>query len=209
MAHSNLWDETSPPGTQQARTADDEFRKLKLDIRERMNDIVVDWTADPVALREVGGGTGQFMVFGPHIRVGEVVTASPVTYKPAFTRVTGTTVFELSTDTDPHYAFGSIIVPPGITITEFRAWMDKNGATAAECDFIRFNLSTGASTLVGSIVRTATGYGSDAFALSALVEADHVYNLRFRMVPTVGNAGNARFYACRITYNRPDFNSVF
>jgi len=50
MPYTNPWIDSIPLGSQNANTADDEFRKIKLDIHERMDDIVVDWTADPIVL---------------------------------------------------------------------------------------------------------------------------------------------------------------
>lgn len=65
MPYTNPWDETKPPGTQNANTADDEFRKAKLDIRERMNDaLVVDWSADPVVAKAtLGGVNGDVLIY--------------------------------------------------------------------------------------------------------------------------------------------------
>lgn len=52
--YTNPWTNTSPPGSQAANTIDDEIRKLRLDIFQRMSDVVEDWTADPVI--PLGGG---------------------------------------------------------------------------------------------------------------------------------------------------------
>ena len=51
MAYTNPWTNVFPLGSQQAHTADDEFRKLRLDIFERMNDLVESWEDDPVKLK--------------------------------------------------------------------------------------------------------------------------------------------------------------
>lgn len=62
------WDETIPQGTALANTIDTIIQQVKAEVRERMNDIVVDWTADPVELKPtaaVGLRTGlQFTVSG-------------------------------------------------------------------------------------------------------------------------------------------------
>jgi len=50
MAKTFEWSELVPLGSEQAATADDHFRRLRLEVRERMSDIVTDWTADPVVL---------------------------------------------------------------------------------------------------------------------------------------------------------------
>ena len=54
MAYTNVWTAIAPTGAAAANTTDDEIRKLRLDIEERMGDVVVDWTTDPVVL-----GSGQ------------------------------------------------------------------------------------------------------------------------------------------------------
>lgn len=56
MAYTNPWSDTDPPGSQNANTVDDEFRQLRLDIHERMDALVEDWTDDPVV--PLGGGAG-------------------------------------------------------------------------------------------------------------------------------------------------------
>lgn len=50
MAYTNAWSVTVPAGSELANTIDDHLRRLRLDIEERMNDIVADWAADPVVL---------------------------------------------------------------------------------------------------------------------------------------------------------------
>lgn len=51
MAYTNPWNESVPLGSAPRSTVDDIVRALKLDIRERMNAVVVDWAADPVVLQ--------------------------------------------------------------------------------------------------------------------------------------------------------------
>lgn len=54
MAYTNPWSDTDPPGSQNANTIDDELRQLRLDIHERMDDIVDDWEDDPVVVTSGG-----------------------------------------------------------------------------------------------------------------------------------------------------------
>lgn len=51
MAYTNVWSDTIPLGTDLASTIDDSIRQLRLDIHDRMDSIVNDWTADPVTLQ--------------------------------------------------------------------------------------------------------------------------------------------------------------
>jgi len=49
MAYTNTpWSNIIPAGGDPLNTADDQIRQLRLDIQERMDDVVVDWTVDPV-----------------------------------------------------------------------------------------------------------------------------------------------------------------
>lgn len=45
MAYTRSWSDTTPPGSQAANTIDDEIRNLRVDVHERMTDLVPDWTA--------------------------------------------------------------------------------------------------------------------------------------------------------------------
>ena len=48
MAHTNPWSNVVPAGSDALNTADDQIRRLRLDIQERMDEVVDDWTTDPV-----------------------------------------------------------------------------------------------------------------------------------------------------------------
>lgn len=48
MAYTTAWDETTPSGTESMALGDNRIRELKVQIRERMNELAEDWTSDPV-----------------------------------------------------------------------------------------------------------------------------------------------------------------
>ena len=48
MAYSNSWSNIIPVSSDPLNTTDDQLRRLRLDVQERMDDLVDDWTADPV-----------------------------------------------------------------------------------------------------------------------------------------------------------------
>jgi hypothetical protein len=48
MAFTNPWSNIIPAGGDPANTTDDEIRQLRVDIDERMDTIVGDWSADPI-----------------------------------------------------------------------------------------------------------------------------------------------------------------
>jgi hypothetical protein len=49
-SYTNAWSNVVPAGSDPANTADDHMRRIRLDLFERLSDIVQDWTADPVLL---------------------------------------------------------------------------------------------------------------------------------------------------------------
>ncbi len=56
MAYTNTWDENVPTDNDLANTIDDLFRTLKLDLRERLNVIFEDFSADPVVPKQSAYG---------------------------------------------------------------------------------------------------------------------------------------------------------
>lgn len=56
MSYTNPWSDAIPLGSSLASTIDDSIRQLRLDIHDRMNSIVTDWTADPIVLQPQSGG---------------------------------------------------------------------------------------------------------------------------------------------------------
>ena len=54
MAHTNAgWPTNIPVSSDPLNTADDQLRRLRLDLKERFNDFVDDITADPVVLKKL------------------------------------------------------------------------------------------------------------------------------------------------------------
>ena len=51
MTYSNSWSNIIPTGSAAPSTVDNQIRQLRLDIQERMDDIVEDWTSDPVVTK--------------------------------------------------------------------------------------------------------------------------------------------------------------
>ncbi len=57
MAHSNAgWPTNIPVSSDPLNTADDQLRRLRLDLKERFEDIVDDLTADPIVLSDIDVG---------------------------------------------------------------------------------------------------------------------------------------------------------
>lgn len=65
MAKTRSWSTTIPADGEEAAGLGGDIRNLRVDIEERMADIVTDWTADPVVLKPAGGI--QYQLFSPEI----------------------------------------------------------------------------------------------------------------------------------------------
>jgi len=93
MAYTNPWSDTDPPGSQNANTIDDELRQLRLDIHERMNDIVDDWEDDPVVLAAggAGGSLGECLFYSDAQSAGLKFNAEDEVVRWLGIRYSGTT----------------------------------------------------------------------------------------------------------------------
>ena len=79
MAYTASWTTVAPTGAAAANTADDEIRKLRLDLEERLEEfLIADMSADPVVANSALVPTGQLA----HVyesAAGSVPTASATT----------------------------------------------------------------------------------------------------------------------------------
>jgi hypothetical protein len=119
MAKTYDWSTIVPAGSEQASTADDHIRRLRLEIEERMNDIVQDWSADPVVLRTSEALIGTRLVIHNSAFVVEPGTAGTVAY--------GDTNLEITTDVEPMRA--PVPLRAGLVITRFRALVTHGGGS--------------------------------------------------------------------------------
>ncbi len=130
MAYTNTWSDTSPTGSTQAKQIDDEFRKFRVDVRERMNSFVEDWTADPVVLKSSTGGP----VTGKSIHVPGLAFISD---NDISTTATGRAT---AIDSD---LYAPVIFPIGATIKSFQAMVIPGlGTMTIRLGYITHGLST-------------------------------------------------------------------
>lgn len=88
MAFTNPWSNIIPAGSDPANTADDELRQLRLDINERMDELVEDWAADPLFVltgirRTLYWTDGAFQIFGSGSTLTEGYSNSSLKMHPA------------------------------------------------------------------------------------------------------------------------------
>lgn len=164
MAYTRIWDNTKPPGTQQAAKIDDEIRELRVDISERLSTIT-NWTADPITLLAGAAGSMRCIRYKSSATVGARKTVDRTALAVISVFVEATTDsngrFELSLAEFP----GTWTVPDLIGYEEGQPFMTWHGHRAANSpddvqfgapafdvpgNLLRFVVKDFAGTLVGS-----------------------------------------------------------
>lgn len=196
MPYTNAWNESTPAGSAARTTVDDLFRQLKVDIRERMDGIVVDWTADPVVLGGISyAKTGKTLIFSPH----------GLMYQNDEDDVTVTDAYVQLDNESAKPMWMSVPLPIGITITKAEFLVDRMSATSvtATLAYNTFDL-TPTLNIVSTLTATTGGLQKlDSGTLSHVTAADRVYFAKIEQV-----ANNVRFYGLKITYNSPTLESL-
>lgn len=191
MAYTNTWSNIIPAGSAAANTVDDQIRQLRLDIQERMDDIVIDWTADPVVLDVgvIGAQTGVVRFFGPWL-IAPARDDDDVSW--------GNFYFEA--DNNANFpAFMPLALPVGAVVTEITIISDKNTATNYDATFNHSAYATSpVFTEVSSVTVSATGVREDTvFTGTHTVATLRVYMLKFNST----GGGRFRIYGAKVTFN--------
>lgn len=195
MAYTRSWSDATPAGTRAANQIDDAIREFKVDLHERMDDIVDDWAADPVVVQGAVSGrvTGRVLLFGPHIlqnRQDEHDTQHQDNY------------VQLDIGETMN---GQLLVPAGITITDFDAVVDIQLSGTFTVELYEVAYLTGTKNSIVTRTRSTNGVGlTDSGTISYTVNAGSWLGIR----AVCSGIFHARFYGCRITYDRPDGLSV-
>jgi len=202
MPYSNLWDSNAPPGSQAANTADDEFRKLRLDLEERLEskfitDVVVDpWVVRPEILGNVAGKT----LILHHSAFMPDVVFDPGTGAPTFTALP-LYLEHLATDASTRIIHAALPLPVGITITELATVFNRNGSTNVSCG-IDYNDFTNAPAITGVVANgtTANGIQLITTGIAHVVLPNKIYYLWMNFIASQPS----RLYGVRVTYTTPD-----
>ena len=170
MAHTNAgWPVNIPAGSDALNTADDQLRRLRLDLKERFNDFVDDITADPVVRKtlDVGRIVGTPQIAHVYEGAGATVASGGGGSTVAFTAETldtgtfhdNSTNNSRLTITDAGYyrLFCSLEMVAGAT-TDVIATLKlrKNGtSTVAQMSELHPGNSTDQNYQIGTIVLAA------------------------------------------------------
>jgi len=201
MAYTRSWNDATPAGTRAANQIDDAIREFKVDVHERMDDIVDDWTADPVVPQGAVSGAkdGKYLLFGPGIMVAQD-DENDVVHQEQY--------FENDPSASNKTARGHILLPIGITIVEVAAMVDRNFNSGVRVVFYSSEFTNGtpaAVTVIDTLDKTTSGVGivTSAAPLSVVTDENTLYMIKLNATAHLGVAG-VKFYGFRVKYNTPD-----
>jgi hypothetical protein len=136
MPHTNAWSNLIPLGSDLAGHIDDDIRQLRLDVFERMNDIVVDWTADPIVLKPISSNDNHryipFSLFlnDMHAKETDITTGSIHAFRGS----------------GPYVAGLSAFLPFHITVTRIIGWINRDAANTVSMTLYQIPFSTGGAS---------------------------------------------------------------
>lgn len=191
MAYTRVWSEAIPAGTDAASSIDDSVRALRLDIRERMTDLVNSWSADPVVAQDkiTGKAASKQLIIAPYaFDTGGAYSVPPDDKKLWI----GTA-----------NARCSVEIPAGCTITAVDVLIDNNpGNVTINFKRVTYDAAETVTTLA-TVVSASTGVVIRALAgagLPHLVLTNNRYLIE--CIPVGGTSMG--IHGARITYDTPD-----
>jgi len=198
MTYTQAWDNNRPSGSELAKNIDNEIRRLRQELSERLQDVLISSgiEADPWVLKDavLGKALLKVLVISPHAFIlpenNSKITSSLDAYVVIFT--------------DSLPARGIVYLPPGVTILRFDVAIDKQQAGAVSWYAYKTNINSGVTTIIQEVMVSAAGgvhvsLGGD---LEELVTGDSHYGINVEFTGTAGNAG--RLYGGRVAYSTPD-----
>lgn len=204
MAYTDTWvNLENIAGATPANQIDDKFRARGLGIKERMNEIFVDWEADPVVLKDsvLGKVTGKTLVI-PHTLFRERSSVG---------------AFNATLDGSGMGAFGdtgvlqaSIVLPPGTTLKLVEILINT---IADSINWEVFSYTFGAALPTKTLIESATDPTAGVHfittgVLSEVIDAQHTYHIS---VDSTSSSTPPKFvvYGARITYDTPSSQQTY
>lgn len=194
MSYTNTWTDNRPLGSGLVSQGDDEFRTLRLDIHERMNSIVKDWTDDPIALKDdlSGAKDGKLMIVPFSAFIGDFADA--IDYSSEGRIIVGSTAAPI---------FAPLIMAPGSIITKIRWLINNEDTNTVTMKLVSVPFSTAVGTSdVHTITSSSSGVSiSDSGIISVTYAASTIYFLK---ADKESGGGTYSIYGVEITYNVPN-----
>ena len=200
--YSRSWDESAPLGSAQAASIDELFRYLKIDIRERLNDILDasgQFDDDPIVLDTSGVGprTGVY-VYIPNVHIRTASDQDDV--------YVGTMFFQSDNEDKDTYLAASPMLPVGCIIQDISIMVDRYGAStfAAVFGYSDFSVTPNFTTLQSaSTTTTGVQLWTPWTGMAHEVEADRMYLFEFNNPA----GGRYRVYGVRIKIDLPGLSA--
>lgn len=191
MAYTNAWTTSSPLGGDPAN-ADDDFRKLRLDLEERLEDVIDDLSADPVTTL-TGVVSKKF-----HWSIGFDTEANHAVQASTFALVPDAVSVSII-----HYA--PVLVPVGTTLQSVvvRCYRSSTATTIFNIILARID-DTPTKVEFSTQSPTADDTWQDVTfsSLAHTVLASNSYFLRFQMTANSAAADSVRLLHFYFTYDR-------
>ena len=213
MGHSRDWNgtyELIPDGGDQRSTVDDVIRNLKVDVRERLADIVTDFNADPISLKSAApiSHTGKVLYIHPSDMASVGLYNGPTSFRSPLTRP----VLNYSNggiaywnEFAPSDLMCGILLPTGTVIQSIEGRFTNNTAgtlsTTTSLRYVIWGVSSQPNIPLTVTQSLTAGQTATVSLPTHTLVADGNYNLQVYL-ETVG-AVTATFFGFKITYTVP------
>lgn len=198
MAYTNAWTDNVPLGSEAAKNIDDFMRRVRLDIHERMDNVVADWTADPVV--PLAAGTFKIVIPASGFQGLQADTSS-------WFEGGATGAWVISDDYPIPVTSGSRsvaapisgLIPAGRTITQIEWLINRNTAPTFTASLISITFDLAQTIAVEHTISTSVGGLQllDSGAISITLDNAKYYSLNADIGIVGGNT--AFLFAARVT----------
>jgi hypothetical protein len=206
MPHTNAWNVTDPPGTEQAKNIDDHIRRLRVDLGDRLADLVVDVMADPLKLKaDAQDPVVDKQLIIPFSDFMVTTNGKEAEFHDGYCLAY----------TDTGLLMCPVQVPVGCTITKVEVLVDVADADSINWSFDSRSFAAGGGRPASQTAQVILANGNVAGAgvkigasgvLAVLVSAAQMYYIAIDGVGANGNSYD--LYGARVTYTSPSAATV-
>ncbi len=194
MAYDNAWSIIIPAGSDPLNTADNHIRQLRLDVGQRMDDIVDDWTADPII-------SNTSIIKTYHWSIGVFLDSN--TADNVDNSGDGKGSLLSTSSADVFWQMPLIDIPVGGTLQSvlFRSYRD-DAASSIDCSLFRLD-QTPSRTTLGTVSSSSTAGWHDLTigSLAHTILVSNAYYAQIQLSPNDA-AGDVQFSTMTVTYDR-------
>jgi hypothetical protein len=201
MPYTNPWSDVAPPGSQAANTADDEFRKLRLDIHERLSGALVGpITDDPLIVRPEILGNVIGKNYGVHHSAFKPEQEWDQASGDSTFHRTALFVEHANTDASTRLMWAPLHLPPGITTALVTFLVNRNGVLNMNLKLLYTDfIGAPTSNVVASTSTSVNGISIINLAI-VHVTTSNLYSLEV----SFPGGQLARLYGAVVNYNTSD-----